>query len=504
MPDPGLELDLKDEQATLRLGEDLAAALRPGDLVALEGDLGAGKTTLARSIIRTLADIDDLEVPSPTFTLVQPYGGRLPVLHADLYRLGAPDEVDELDLAEGLDAGTLLVEWPERAAGRLPAPALAVRLEIVGDSRRAIIGGAAEAVDRVRRSLAIRRFLARSGHPLARRRHLTGDASMRAYETVRPSGGGAEIILMNAPRRPDGPPVRDGKPYSRIAHLAESVVPFVAIARLLRGRGFRAPEIFAPDLDQGLLLIEDLGRDGVLDTGGFPIAERYLAAAELLAEMHAQQWPAEVEAAPGILHAVPFYDRGALTIEVELLIDWYVEHVRGTPPSDAERRDFTAAWGAVLPVLETSDRTLVLRDYHSPNIIWRGDETGSDRIGLIDFQDAVIGPTAYDVASLAQDARVTIDPELETAIVERYLTTRRALEAFDETAFLRDYAIMAAQRNTKILGIFVRLSRRDGKPGYLRHMPRLWSYLARVIDHPALAPVAACYRRLGILQETGS
>ena len=497
-----LRLALADEDASRRLGEDIAAILAPGDAVLLSGDLGMGKTTLARAIVRALAGDDDLDVPSPTFTLVQHYDGRVPVRHFDLYRIASAEELEELGLAEALADGAALVEWPERAADALPADAVTVALSEEGAGRAVAVSGPPAFMDRLGRSLAIRAFLDASGFGAAARRFLTGDASARAYETVT-AAGRTPVILMDSPRRPDGPPIRDGLPYSRIAHLAESVVPFVAIARALRDEGFAAPEIFAADLDRGLLLVENLGTEGVLDGDGRPIPERYLAAAGVLAEMHGRDWPRRIDVAPGIVHEVPPYDRPALAIETELLLDWYLPHVSGRPvdkgPADeAARAAFGAAWAAVFDLLDEAEKTLVLRDYHSPNLIWRAGRQGRDRIGLIDFQDAVVGPAAYDVASLAMDARVDIAPELERATLEAYCAAREAQDGFDRAAFEAAYAAMAAQRNSKILGIFVRLDRRDGKPGYMKHLPRIRDYLSRALAHPALAELRAFYRRAGL------
>ncbi len=497
MRDGPFDIGLADEAATRRLGEDLALALKPGDLVRLEGDLGAGKTTLARALIRAMAGDPELEVPSPTFTLVQSYDLRIPVHHLDLYRLGGAEEIDELGVDELAASGIVLVEWPERAADRLPPAALTLRLEHDGDGRRAIVAGTALALARLDRSLAIRAFLAGAGWGEAARSFMFGDASTRAYEIV--GQAGIRRVLMNAPRKPDGPVIRDGKPYSQIAHLAEDVLPFVAIGEALKGAGFAAPEIHAADIDAGLLLVEHLGSGNFLADDGAPVAERYAEAGRLLAALHGKAWPGTIATSRGAVHRVPAYDRGAMMIEVELLTDWYMPFVTDAPVAAETRAAYVAAWNAVFDRLESAEKSLVLRDYHSPNIVWRAEREGLDRLGLVDFQDAMIGPAAYDLASLAMDARVTIPPEMERATIEAYAAARTAAGAFDRAAFDEAYAIMAAQRNAKILGIFVRLDRRDGKPGYLKHLSRIRAYFARALAHPALEPVAAFCRNAGLM-----
>jgi aminoglycoside/choline kinase family phosphotransferase len=300
---------------------------------------------------------------------------------------------------------------------------------------------------------------------------------------------------MNSPKRPDGPPVRDGKPYSAIAHLAENVTPFVAMAQALRARGFSAPAIFAADREAGLLVIEDLGRELVVaGDPPAPIEARYEVAADLLAALHRQALPDVLAVEPGVEYRLPRYDMEALLIEAELLVDWYLPLLEAKL-AGAKRDAYVALWhDALLPVLETP-ATWVLRDFHSPNLLWLPEREGLARIGLLDFQDAVMGPAAYDLASLLQDARVEVPELMEIALLSRYTRTRRAADAsFDAPAFAKAYATLAAQRASKILGIFARLNRRDGKPQYLRHMPRVWAYLQRSLTHPALAPLAAWYR----------
>ena len=494
-----LQRRLADERRTVLFGEDIAAILKPGDVLALEGDLGAGKTTLARAVIRALAGDPALEVPSPTFTLVQSYDARIPARHFDLYRLSDPGELLELGFDEAREEGVALVEWPERAGGLIGEDVIHVRLAEEGDGRVAEIAAPSEALARLKRSFAIRDFVEKTEWANGHRAFLLGDASTRAYETLSLEGR-PRVILMNAPQRPDGPPVRGGKPYRRIAHLAENVKPFVAIDRALRERRFAAPEIFGQDIGQGILLIEDLGSEGVLDEAGRPIPERYLAAAELLAALHAFDWPKECEIVPGARHRLPDYDRDAMTIEVELYVDWYLPEMAGRLERHVHER-FVRQWNSVFDRLERAEKSLVLRDFHSPNLIWRGQRKSHDRLGLIDFQDALIGPAAYDVASLAMDARATVEPALERAILDAYCRARAAAGAFDRSAFEEAYAIMAAQRNSKILGIFVRLNRRDGKPQYMKHLPRIRDYMARALGHEALAPVREFYAGMDVLAE---
>lgn len=491
-----LERHLATETDTARFGEDIALALKPGDMVALQGDLGAGKTSLARAIIRSLAGDAALDVPSPTFTLVQSYEARIPVDHFDLYRLAAPEELDELGLDEGGRERVALVEWPERAGGRFDG-AIHIALWESGDGRDAVVSGPPGALARLTRSFAIRGFLAAAGKGDCHRAFLLGDASVRAYEAIE---NGEPLILMDAPERPDGPPVRDGLPYSRVAHLAESVSPFVAIARLLRDKGFSAPAIHAQDLDAGLLLLDDLGREPFVGPDRKPIEERYLAAAELLAAIHAETWPESATVTGDLTHTIPRYDAGAMAIETELLTDWYMPYTTGAAVSEAEHATYRRVWRALFERAARSEQSLVLRDYHSPNLIWRGEREGLDRLGLIDFQDALIGPSAYDVASLALDARVTIPSDLERRIVDAYCAARDKAGAFDRTAFEAAYAIMGAQRNSKILGIFVRLDQRDGKPAYLAHLPRIRGYMRRVLTHPVLAELAAFHEAAGLLE----
>lgn len=490
---------LEGDDATAQLAQDLAMVAEPGWVIALEGDLGAGKTTFARAFIRTLADDPGLEVPSPTYTLVQRYDEAQPaVLHADLYRLTDPDEMIELGLDDADDSAIRLIEWPGNAGqGAFPG-ALTLTLDMAqeGAARIAQFSGPDAVLNRIARTLAIRNFIEASGHNRGlgkgKRSRLQGDASTRRYERFEPG----PLILMDAARQPDGPIIADGKPYHQLVHLAESVHAFAAVGTALREKGFAAPTIHASDLDAGLMLIEDLGGDTILLPDGSPDPACYRAAVELLSAVHAQSWDADLPVGDGTTHHVHRYDSDVFLTEIALLPDWYVEH-RGVDTADFNRDGFFDAWRAAFAPLENGPRTLTLRDYHSPNIIWRGDKTGHDRIGLIDHQDALLGPPAYDVAALVQDARVTIPPALQADLLEHYCNARQVDDpSFDRDAFMQSFALMAGQRGSKILGIFARLNARDGKPGYLKHLPRIETYMRQLLAHDVLQPLRPFYDQL--------
>jgi N-acetylmuramate 1-kinase len=494
-----ISLFLAEEADTRQLGEDLALAVAPGLCIALEGDLGAGKSTLARALLRALANDPDLEAPSPTFTLVQSYELRIPVAHFDLYRIADPSEVEELGFEEALETGVCLVEWPDRAADFLPAECVRVSFLQEQDGRRVTITGPEARLHRIGRTLAIRKFLDDRGYQNASRRFLTGDSSFRGYERVC-SADGRRFVLMDSPARSNGPVIRDGKPYSQLVHLAEDVRPFIAIGRYLKGLDLSVPAIYETDPDQGILLIEDLGNEGVLDESRAPVAERYREAVLCLAEFHKLAVPDRLPIDDASVHEVPSFDKAALLYEVELLLDWHIPWKRnGARATDAEREDYLAIWSSLIDEALTADKHLVLRDYHSPNLFWLPQREGFRKIGIIDFQDAIIGPLPYDVVSLVQDARVTVERPLMDELMETYMSAREAAGAFDRKAFLKSWSIMSAQRACRLNGLWVRLKDRDNMAGYMQHMPRTLWHLQVAFEHEALAPLRDWCVRAGII-----
>jgi aminoglycoside/choline kinase family phosphotransferase len=293
-------------------------------------------------------------------------------------------------------------------------------------------------------------FLIAAGWGKADIRPVAGDASFRRY--FRAVEHDRTAILMDAP-----PPHEDPR-------------PFILIAEWLTERGFAAPRILHQDLDQGLVLIEDFGDARLKETvEAAPESELrlYEAAVDLLIRLAAEA-PAQV----------PPYDRAVYQREAALLPEWYCPAMG----LEVDVQGYADAWDAVLaPVLEHAPVT-VLRDYHAENIMLIG---GSESLGLLDFQDALAGHPAYDLVSLLQDARRDVPPALETAMLDRYKRVTGVGDAFDVA-----YHVLGAQRNAKIVGIFTRLWKRDGKPRYAALCPRVWSYLERDLKHPALKPVA--------------
>ena len=338
-------LALATETATAHLMADLALLLGPGDVITLSGDLGTGKTAAARAMIRYLAGDETLEVPSPTFTLVQDYDvASFPLVHADLYRVNDASELEEIGLSPLPDGTVALIEWPERAPGALPDDridiALSHRPALGSTARAAVITGHGRAAAQVERLQALREFLDGAGFADAKRRRMPGDASTRSY--ARLAHNDDVVILMNSPKRPDGPAIYDGKPYSAAVHLAEDVKPFVSIANGLRERGFSAPAIHHADLDVGFLVTEDFGSVAFVEGDPpAPVPERYQAATDMLAALHRQPLPETLALAPGITYTIPAFDTDALLVEVGLMPEWYMPDRNATPTAEL-RAEFVA------------------------------------------------------------------------------------------------------------------------------------------------------------------
>jgi aminoglycoside/choline kinase family phosphotransferase len=320
-----------------------------------------------------------------------------------------------------------------------------------------------------KRERAIAAFLADAGWAGASRRLLAADASFRRYERIERNG--ARAVLMDAP-----PP-------------RENVHAFRRVARELIDLGLSAPNPIRVDEAAGLMLLEDFG-DRTFTKAlaeGVDEAHLYRLATDVLIALHRAWQPVSDAAAE-----LPPYDDTRLLDEAALLTDWFLPALRGAPTATEVRESYLAAWRAVFPRARAVPETLVLRDYHVDNLMLLEGRDGLAACGLLDFQDAVIGPVSYDVVSLLEDARRDIPRALVDDMLARYLD---AFPKLDRAAFRDSYAVLGAQRAAKIVGIFTRLDRRDGKPQYLRHIARVWRLLSAGLEAPVLAPVKAWFDR---------
>ena len=303
-------------------------------------------------------------------------------------------------------------------------------------------------------------FIARAGWADACESLLAGDASFRKYFRLARADGTA--VVMDAP-----PPQED-------------VRPFVRIGRHLLTMGLSAPEIFAVDEVNGFLLLEDLGDNTFARVlaGGGNEAELYSRAIDVLVAIHA---------APdhGLLPGLGGYEGDALIDAAILVPEWYLPEATGRATTAEQTESYRAAWRQCLGALPPSGSCLLLRDYHKDNLLWLPQRPAVRACGLLDFQDAQRGHPSYDLVSLIEDARRDVPLEIHAACLDRYI----AATGLNERDFRTGFALMAAQRHARIIGLFVRLLRRDGKADYLPHLPRVWRMFERAVAHPALEPL---------------
>lgn len=314
-------------------------------------------------------------------------------------------------------------------------------------------------------------FLAAAGWGGAAVSLLAGDASNRRYERLANGPGGRHAVLMDAP-----------------SERGEDISIFLAFTGLLREMGFSAPEVLEADITAGFAIIEDLG-DALYArvAAASPDLEAplYEAAVDLLAAMHAAPPPVLAEGS-GARVAIQPYDGPVLRREARLALDWWRKGAVGEAPGDDLLAEYDALIDAACADVTADRSALVLRDYHAENLLWLPGRAGHQRVGLLDYQDALLGSPAYDLVSLLEDARRDTSEDLQAAMLDRYI---RATGVGDD-ACRAAYAALGAQRNLKIIGIFARLHLRDGKPAYLDLIPRVWAHLRRDLAHPALAPLA--------------
>ncbi|MEM6311841.1 MAG: phosphotransferase [Pseudomonadota bacterium] len=289
-----------------------------------------------------------------------------------------------------------------------------------------------------------RSFAKSHGADISTMRMIAGDASQRKYYRVQRQN--QSVIVMDAP--PD---------------KGEDTAPFIAMASYLRAAGLSAPDVLEADPHMGFLLIEDLGDDLFarrLADGSADEKTLYTAATDVLVHLHQQ-------APPALAH----YDARTMADLAALAFDWYAL-------TGQDRTAFVMPMEVVLRDLDTAPRVLIQRDYHAENLLWLPDRKGVARVGLLDFQDAMLGHHAYDLVSVLQDARRDVPRQIEAQMIDHYINTA----GLDRPRFLRAYHLLGLQRNLRIVGVFARLWRRDGRPSYIDLIPRVWEFVTRNLD----------------------
>lgn len=309
------------------------------------------------------------------------------------------------------------------------------------------------------RDTQIATFLKASGYEGCPRTPIAGDASMRRYERVQHPKGHS-MILMDAP--PD---------------TGENVTPFVTVAHYLHDLGVSVPQIYAEDREHGLLLLEDLGNDDfdrVIHADATQERALYRAATDLLLDLHKAPAPDLAPLGPRVLAEM-----------ASLVLERYRGDILGPVDAPLMKKFENQLEDALRPVLR-SDMVFVHRDFHAQNLFWLPKRVGVKRVGVIDFQDARIGHPAYDLVSLLQDARRDVPAGIEMQMIDRYIDH----SGVDDAGFRSAYAVIGVQRNLRILGIFARLSRDYGKPGYIDLIPRVWEHVRCGLEHPALGALS--------------
>jgi len=447
-----LTFDLPNAEATDRLARLFAHALGAGDALLLSGPIGAGKSHLARALIRERLGNPAEDVPSPSFTLVQTYPADPTIWHADLYRLTHPDEVLELGLEEAFRSAIALVEWPDRLGAEAPEDAVTVTLSVAGEGRRAVVQVPGRpALAAALRAVAGADFVQRCGWGEAARRPMAGDASGRRLERLT-LGSRTAVLLDNPPGLPD------------------RLEDFLRMDRHLRQIGLSAPEVMAEDLANGFVLMEDFG-DMLfarrLADAPDAEADLYRLATDVLIKMQAHAAP------PGLpdQSAEAWADAAMLCV---------TEYRLGVTGDLADPAPLKMALTEAIHRLADGPRVLIHRDFFAGNLLLlpRG---GLRRAGLIDFQLGQMGQPVYDLVSLLQDARRDVSPAVAAEMIARFKAEK------GDAGFDAAYAVWGVQRALRILGVFARLCRSEGRAEYLPHLPRVMRDLRRNLHHPELA-----------------
>lgn len=448
----------------------LAPILEKGTLLALNGEIGSGKTTLSKYLINYLTSTRIEEISSPTFNLHQTYSNQdLIISHYDFYRIDTPHELEELDISDSIKNNVTIIEWANKFPSVLPKDHIEIQIINKSDKRdyKIFFHGKYEKVILAHKNRL--NFLSNSGLNIRKITNMKGDASKRKYFRV--YDGVKNFVLMDA-----------SEEIRKKTKTTKSIKDFIIIDKYLDNIGLRVPKIYGYDIKNQLILEEDLGLTTYNELYLKLNFEKLITPAieSLLILVHSNY--TNINDLNGNAIEPNKFDKKIFIHEAKLFIDYYWPYARSSICPEEKKYEFLSIIEKMFSDL-SPDRTLILRDYHSPNLHYLENEKGHRKCALIDFQDALLGHPLYDLVSLAQDARVTISEVKEKYIIDAFKQKFLFKNfQFGNSSFNEQYQILATQRSLKILGIFARLSLLEGKNNYIIHMPRIINYIRRSMN----------------------
>ena len=429
------------------IGEIIALFARKNDVITLKGELGTGKTTLARAIIKKLTNNKNIEVPSPAYTIIQEYQSpHLSIAHVDLYRIKNPHDIEELAIEDACERNLVLIEWPDIAENILPKTRLNIRFEeeIKNQTkpyhepiRKLTLNAQGEWQKRLKHIKYVQDFLNEKGYGEAKRYLMYADASMRRYERLENNKNTKKniktVLLMDMAAQNNHH--NNQTNYDHSAAIQSGISAFVTIGENLKKIGLSAPEIYETDKKNKLAIIEDFGADDYVKIAQKEknMAPWRNAAIDVLLHLYKVNPPKQITNRKGQIYTLKKYGKNILNAEKNLLLEWFYPHQTRKKLTKENIIIWNKIWQNLFNITNGEKNIWTLRDFHAPNLVALERRKGIKKVGIIDFQDALIGHPAYDLVSLLQDARIDVIPEDEETALRYYIKKRHNIEKnFDE------------------------------------------------------------------------
>ena len=463
-----------------KLAKELVPLLNEGGVMTLNGQIGAGKTTLAKLIIQELTQTPLEDIVSPTFNLYHTYNrDNLEIAHYDFYRIESEIELLEIDLNESLTDKICIIEWADKFRDLLPKDRIEIFIKCKKNERVYRINPLGKFREVVSNRAKIENYLGGLDINFTELRRLPGDASKRNYYRVMSPDN--TMILMDA--------TQESNIKSKTG-LSNGIDDFIKIQKYLDSIDVRVPKLIVRNRIDNILLEEDLGEYSYADMLTKENYQKlYNPAIKTLIHISNINHPKNISTDSNP-HYLKEFDLDIYLNEAEIFIDYYWPFIHGKQCNADKKQEFTNVMGEVYSNL-TDDKTLMLRDFHSPNLLFLENEDGFRKCAVIDFQDALFGHPLYDLVSLTNDARISIDEHQEKYLIDLYKKDFPFNNfQFDSLSFIEQYHILGVQRSIKILGIFARLAILETNQNYLVHMPRVICYIKRIMQSGSIQTLA--------------